>query len=156
MLGVVMIVFGGLGLLSAPTTLLSRELGRQTGSGRIQELMWSGGFGVWMMLSLGIGTVMAALLLASGIGVLKRRAWARKTTIAYGIAGIAFGVIGQLVNILFLCPKLAAFEGGTAAERGGAVGGMVGGVVGGLFGMVLPILLLIVMTRETVKAEVCE
>ncbi len=151
-----MIVFGGLGLLSGPFTLLSRELGKQTGSGRIQELMWEGAFGAWMMAALGIGTLMALLLLVSGVGVLKRRAWARKATVAYGIAGIAFGVIGQIVNILFLYPKLAAFEGGSAAEQGGAVGGIVGGVVGGLFGMVLPVVLLVVMTRPTMKQELDE
>jgi hypothetical protein len=152
-LGVVMIVFGGLGLLSGPSTLLSRELGKQTGSGRIQELMWSGAFGTWMFVALGIGTLMALLLLASGIGVLRRQSWARKAGLAYGIAGVVFGVVGQMVNILFLYPKLAAFEGADAAERGGAIGGIVGGVVGGLFGMVLPIVLWVAMTRPTIKEE---
>ncbi len=149
-----MVAFGGIGLFSAPLALMSRFLGSHAGSSRIQDLMWTGTVGAWMWASMGLGTLLALLLLGSGVGVLRRQRWARKASLAYAISAIAFGILAQLVNIVFLYPKLMGMlQTGSAVERGGAIGGLVGGIFGGLFGMILPIAVLIVVTRPSVRAE---
>ncbi len=156
-MGAVMIGFGGLGLLSAPLTLVSKLIASSGRPDRVQTLMWTGPFGTWMMVSLVIATAVAALLVVSGVGVLKRRAWARRSAIVYGVTTIAVGVMGQIVNILYLYPALVGFiDAGTTKERAGAVGGLLGGTAGALLGMALPITVLVVMTRSSVKAELCE
>jgi hypothetical protein len=153
-LGIVMMAFGGLGLLSAPMTLASRELGNQTGSGSVQDLIWEGPLATWMSFALFFGTLIALLLLVSGFGVFKRKPWARKSAIGYGITTLVFGALGQLMNVVFLYPKLLELmDSSNTVEKSAAMGGMIGGVIGGLFGMILPIVVLVAMGRPTVKAE---
>jgi hypothetical protein len=154
-LGIVMIAFGLLGLGAWPLTVLMREIGSQSRGGRnVQDLIWEGSLSWWMPFTLAVATLFALLLLVSGIGVLKRMAWAHKTALAYGIGTIAFGVIGQFMNIVFLYPLLVEkMSSANPVERGGAAGGIMGGVVGGLIGLVLPAVVTYAMTRPGVKAE---
>lgn len=150
----IMIIFGGLGLLSAPMTLFTRELARDPASRRVQAIMWEGEMGTWMQLSLVLGTLLAATLLASGIGSLKRRPWARKLGIGYGIATIVMAVLNQIVSAMYLYPALQAqMEHGGRVERAGATGGMIGGMAGAVIGLILPIAVLVMMTRPGIKAQ---
>lgn len=150
-----MIGFGFMGLGAWPLTVLSRELGSQTAGGRnVQDLIWEGSLAWWMSFSLAVATLIAVVLLVSGIGVFKRRAWAQKTALGYGIATIGFGLISQFVNFVFLYPKLIELlDSANPVERAGAAGGMMGGIVGGLFGMILPVVVVYAVTRPSVKAE---
>src|SRR5271169_3627154 len=102
------IFFGGMGLLGAPLTLALRGLAHDPVSVRIQELTWEGSMGAWMRVSLGLGTVLAGVLLASGIGIFKRRAWARRAGIAYGALGLVMQLIGQAMTFGVLLPALDA------------------------------------------------
>jgi hypothetical protein len=154
-LGIVMIGFGFMGLGAWPLTLATRQLGSQTAGGRnVQDLIWEGSLSWWMTFSLAVATLIAALLLTSGIGIFKRRPWAQKTALGYGITTIAFGLISQFVNVVFLYPKLIEMlDSANPVERGGAAGGMMGGIIGGLFGMILPVVVVYAVTRPSVKAE---
>jgi hypothetical protein len=153
-LGVFLIIFGALGLFSAPMTFLTRGMARDPASRRINELMYEGTLGAWTMTSLFLGTCLAGLMLASGIGIVKRRPWAKKTSLGYGISAIVMAIIGQIMSAMLLYPELnkMAEHGGTV-EKAGAMGGMIGGMVGGCLGLVLPVITLIVMTRPNVKAQ---
>lgn len=152
--GALMISFGALGLLSAPATFFTRQLGAATGSGKIQEVLWSGVLGTWMVVSLSLGALLSVLLLTSGIGVLRRSRWARRASLAYGVAALVLGALGQFVAVFYMYPALAPFiESGSVVDRSGAIGGIVGGVVGGIVGMALPIAVIVVMTRPSFKAE---
>jgi hypothetical protein len=153
-MAILMLIFGGLGLFSAPFTLISKELGMRTGSAHIQELMWRGPLGVWMMSSLAIGTLLSIWLAVGGFGILKRRAWARRVSLGYAIANLVFTLLGQVMSLLLLYPVLGALiDSSDPVERAGAVGGLAGGIAGGLFAMLLPVALLVILTRPGVKAE---
>jgi hypothetical protein len=79
--------------------------------------------------------------------------WARKLSIAYAIYALVFGVVGIVVNFLFVVrPMLEQAQGRQGPEAAGAIGGAFGGTIGGCFGLVYPILLLIFMTRPNVVA----
>lgn len=154
-LGIVMIAFGFMGLGAWPLTVATRQLGSRTTGGRnVQDLIWEGSLSWWMTFSLAVATLLAALLFTSGIGIFRRRAWAQKTALGYGITTIAFGLVSQFVNIVFLYPKLMdRLDSANPVERGGAMGGMMGGIIGGLVGMILPAVVVYAVTRPSVKAE---
>ncbi|MBK7584561.1 MAG: hypothetical protein IPI67_30790 [Myxococcales bacterium] len=152
LLGIAQCALGVFGLSAAPLTLITRFVARDPGSLRVQELLWEGFLGAWMYASLALGTLAAILLIAAGVGVVRGRRWGRSLTLWHAGISVALMVLGQLVSVLFLYPALWQLgQGGTAAERGGAIGGVVGGLFGGLFALVLPVLELIVMTRPHVR-----
>jgi hypothetical protein len=154
-MGIVQIAFGALGMLGAPMTLGLRSLAHDAASRRVQEVMWTGTLGTWTRLSLGLSTVMALMLLVSGIGVLKLRPWARRLAVGYGLGATALLVVSQIMNAVLLVPALSEMARAShdPVARAGATGGIVGGIVGGLLGLTLPIAVLIVMTRPAVKAQ---
>jgi hypothetical protein len=156
-MGAIQIIFGALGFFSAPLTLLMRNLaGHDPVSRRIQEVTWEGGFGMWMRFALFVQTLIAVTLLASGVGVLKLRPWARTSSMVYAIAACVMNVVGQIANFMVLIPELqriADEHPRSPAAQGGAIGGMVGGVLGGILGLALPVITLVVMTRPSVKAQ---
>jgi len=153
------IFFGGMGLLGAPLALFFRGMARDPVSMRIQEITWEGALGGWTRVSLGLGTLLAVVLLASGIGVLKRKAWARRSGIAYACVSLAMQVIGLAMTVLVLFPALDALAEQYAYDRtasAAVMGGRIGGAFGGLFALILPIAVLVVMTRPGVKAQLTE
>jgi hypothetical protein len=145
--GILAIVFGSLGLFGILFTYImyfgnARMFGPNPAVAIARE---SETFMTWMKVSLGLQCVMSPMLLASGIGLLKRRAWARKTAIAYALYGIVGGLVGLVMTWKYLIAPLSRMSGPAAA--GGTLGGMIGGVVG----MVFPVLLLIFMTKRNVR-----
>jgi hypothetical protein len=107
----------------------------------------------WLKITIPIGVIACAVLLACGIGLLTMKRWARKLTIGYAIYAIIFGLVGMVVNFMFLLRPLmqeAARQQGP--EAAAAIGGAIGGAFGGCFGMIYPILLLIFMTRPKIVA----
>jgi hypothetical protein len=154
------IVLGALGILAVPCTLGLR--GFATGCGppnalneKIQNLPYEGGLGIWTYTSLALGAVLSVVLLAAGIGLLGAKPWARLASLVYAVATIVLQAIGQVVAFVFLYPAIsdAAAESGGAAGNAAVTGGYIGGICGGLFAFALPITMLIVLTRPSVKAQ---
>jgi hypothetical protein len=58
------------------------------------------------IVSLIVGTILGGIELASGIGALKLKAWARSGFIWYAIVNIATTLVGVVVNILVLNPRM--------------------------------------------------
>jgi hypothetical protein len=155
-LGVVNMIFGALGLLSLPLVFVTKSLARDPVSRRIQELTWEGGMGIWMRTSLFLGAIMACALIASGYGIMKLKPWARKVSIGYALAAILMAILGQIMSAMFLYPVLTEMlsqGSGDPVKTAGAMGGLVGGIIGGAFALVLPVIILIVMNRASVKEK---
>ena len=110
-------------------------------------------YAAWLKLTIPLGLVTCVVLLAAGIGLLRRKSWARKVSIGYAIYAIVFGLLGMVINFIFLLlPMLEEAQRKQGPEAAGAIGGALGGTIGGCFGLVYPILLLIFMTRPKVAA----
>jgi hypothetical protein len=153
------IFFGGMGLLSAPVTLALRDLAHDPVSRRIQQITWEGSLGAWTRTSLVVGTILAGVMLASGIGILKRRAWGRRAGLAYAVSSILMQVVGQAITFTVLFPALDALAEQYAYDRAASaalMGGRIGGIAGALFGLTVPITLLVMLTRPGVKAQLTE
>ncbi|WP_394835437.1 hypothetical protein LVJ94_00740 [Pendulispora rubella] len=137
-------------------TLLLRFLVRDPVSRRIQEMTWSGAYGAWTYFSVGLGFILAMVLLITGIGIFKMRPWARTTGLIYGAVSVVTLVIGQIMVLAVLRPMMMELMDQfprNPVARAGATGGLVGGIAGSLFGLALPVAMLIVMSRADTKAR---
>jgi hypothetical protein len=107
----------------------------------------------WLKITIPIGIIACAVLMACGIGLLLMKRWARKLSIGYAIFAVVFGLIGMAINVAFLLlPMIQQAQQQHGPEAAAAIGGAIGGTFGGCFGMIYPILLLIFMTRPKIVA----
>ena len=110
-------------------------------------------YAAWIKITIPLGVLSSLALLASGIGLLMMKNWARKLAIAYAIFSLVFGLVGQVVNFVYLAKPMMEQAGRSRGpESVGAIGGAIGSVIGGCFGMVYPIVLLIFMLRPKLVA----
>lgn len=148
--GILNIVFGAMGLVCMPISLLITFAMPANGNPALQAMRDNQVLRVWTYAGGVLGLFASGVLLAAGIGLLKLKPWARRASIGYGIYAIAAGLIGLVIHLLVMVPLVRDAPSGPA---GAAVfGGVVGGVIGGLVGLIYPILLIMFMMRSTVKA----
>jgi hypothetical protein len=152
--GILNIVFAALGLCgTAFSVILFLPSAAAANNPVVQIIQSSPAYAAWMKLSVGLGVIVAAALLAAGIGLLNLKPWARTLSIIYAIYAIVMVIIGDVINYIFLIqPMLQKAHSEQGPEAAGAVGGAIGGLAGGCFGLIYPILLLIFMTRPHVVA----
>lgn len=149
------IVFGSLNILCSPISLISLFLPQPvihtTPDNLPIEIM---GPEMKMFSAIGaiIGLIAGFFLLASGIGLLRLKNWARQIAYFYGWFTIIWGIIGTCVNIFFLLPKLSGLP---EQQAPALIGGLIGGMCGGVLGLAYPIILIIFMKRKNV-IEACQ
>jgi hypothetical protein len=99
-----------------------------------------------------IGFVMGLMLLASSIGSLKLKPWARVGMNVYAVAHVLTTMMGTAITIMYVLPRtkeaLANGPGGEAAMKVGVIGGAVGAVLGVLFAMAVAVVILVVFNRR--------
>jgi hypothetical protein len=109
--------------------------------------------------------LMSVLLLAIGIGQLRYRAWARRWSVYWAVAGLACVVLLVVISMVIVSPAYAALldalsrikpPNGEQMPQLGALSGMVGGVFA-VIAIILytpyPALMLLFFTREHVRAS---
>ncbi len=149
--GILNIVFGGLGVLCTPMSLIFLWFQRQSDL-PLQRIMdiTDRLFAYWVVMAV-LGELSALALIAAGIGLLQLRPWARILSIAYGIFSIIVGVVGMFVNAVFVFgPALSGARSG-GPEAAGSLVGVAAGSIGGIVGLVYPVLLLVFMTRPRIR-----
>jgi hypothetical protein len=94
-------------------------------------------------LSLAVGVVGMIILLASSIGSLMLKPWARLGMVTYGVLSLVNAVAGLLFTMLYVVPLMtSALPPNDPGRTGGAIGGAIGGICGGALGMIYPICVL--------------
>ena len=152
-LGILNIVFAGFGVLGLMTSIVMFYLPGNSTNPVIKMMLENPTYAAWLKLCIPLGLLSCLALLAAGIGLLRLRSWARTLSIAYAIYAIVFGLVGTVVNFLFLVrPFLEQGRQQQGPEAMGAIGGAIGGVIGGCFGLIYPVVLLIFMLRPKVAA----
>ncbi len=161
-LGVIMIVFGALGALFScwiavvPHVMKRLEQmmppGQQAGLEVFEH--WTG----WMMTDGILSLVLAILLTVAGAGLLKRRRWAIRTSLAWAVMKMM--LVGAEAVFQY---KMNAEQMEAAAQQTpgmGAMGDTVQNVAGVsaacmvlLFGWALPLFVLIWLSRAKIKEE---
>ena len=140
--GILNIVFGSLGLLCMPVSLIGYPLAaKQFGD---SPLMMS-----WLLISMIVSLVGAVVMLVSGIGLCKQKSWARKLAVYYAVFACFMSLIGAAV-------VMSSFSTSAAVAGPERIGGMIGGVLGALFGMTYNVLLIVFLTKKPVKEALGE
>jgi len=150
--GILNIVFGALGLLCTPISLAAMFLLPTQGNPVLEAMRENRLYLAWTIVSGSLSFVVSGILLAAGVGLLNLKPWARVTSIICAIYGIAACVLGQAMNLSVMIPYARKLSESGGPQAAAGIGGMIGGVFGSCFGLIYPILLLIFLTRPTVKA----
>jgi hypothetical protein len=151
--GIVNIVFAVLGLFGLLATIALFSLTSGSNNPVVQIIREKPIYATWLKLTIPLGVLSCAVLLAAGIGLLFLKDWGRRASIGYAVYAIVIGLISIVMNFIFLFPPMLEQVGRKQGpEAAGAIGGAVGASLGGFFGLIYPILLLIFMTRPKVRA----
>lgn len=159
-LGIIQIIYGAICACSPLGQVVQRVVPTTPMQQRLQEAMWQGVLGAWLIASMVVTVLSSGAVLATGIGVLKRKAWARRLGVGWSIAIIAWTVVAQIISFAVIMPMTMEIM---EKQMGGAIppemmgfvraAGGVGGVIGALLGLALPVATLIVLTRPSAKAK---
>jgi len=149
--GILNIVFAALGVLGLIASIALFFMPSDSNNPVIKIMHENAAYALWLKVCIPLGVLSCAALLAAGIGLLRLKPWARKLSIGYAIYAIVFGIVGMVVNFIFLVePMVKEAQNQQGPEAAGAIGGAIGGSFGGCFGLIYPVLLLIFMLRPTV------
>lgn len=154
--GILNIIFGSLGLLCTPLSLLALFVPQNPSfPNPALDLMKSNdAYRTWMIVSVALGTIVSGVLLAAGIGLLMLKSWGHKASIGYSIYAIVMGLLSIPMSYFFVVAPLMAQANQTQSpqQQGAAFGGAIGGLFGGCLGLIYPILLLVFMKQPNVVA----
>ena len=159
-LAIIGIVFGGIGVLCKPFSVVALFLPQPAPNPMVdmqKEMM------AWNLANAGIGTLISILLLAAAIGALLLKAWARKGMLAYAGVAIVMNVVGLVVGLAYVVPRMRQAQEQMMQQQGGAnlppgmasimqTAGAVGTVVWFILAMVFPVMVFYFFTRDNVKA----
>ena len=141
--GIINIILGSLGLLCLPFTIIGLVL-MPTAMKQFDE---SPLIKQWMVASTVLSIVGSILMLTSGIGLIKYKAWARKLAVYYAAFASVMNVVGGFITF-------GAFS--SASNSPERIGGMVGGVFGTLIWLVYNLLLIYFLTRREARLALGE
>jgi hypothetical protein len=152
--GVLNIVFGALGVLGMIFSIASFFILPDNGKNPVIEITrHSPGYAAWMKIAIPLGFLVCGVVIAAGIGLLKLKNWGRGLSVGYAIYAIASGLLGGVLNYIFIMqPLLEQASQKRGPDAAGLVGAAVGGTFGSCIGMIYPVLLLIFMFRLNVVA----
>ena len=153
--GVLNIVFGALGILGIIFTIISlMVISPHATNNPVLEIMRnSPGYAAWMKIALPLGFLATGVSITAGIGLLKLKNWGRALSIGYAIYSIVAGILGSVLNYVFIMqPLMEQASHKSGPEAAGLIGAAIGGTFGSCFGMIYPVLLLIFMFRPNVVA----
>ena len=112
--GILNLILGGLGLCRNTMTgaeLISPSSEMFRTSPTLAMMDESAIFCFFIIISVSLSFVAAVVLMISGIGLLKLRPYGRQLAIVFGIYSVAMKIIGLLVNVFVLFPRLKAQSG---------------------------------------------
>jgi len=104
-----------------------------------------------LCMQMAMGTILAVVVIISGIGLLKFKPWGRKLANFYAVASLLLLVIAIANSVIFqIMPAIQeANNPGAGPEAvGGAVGGTIGGVLTLCFGTIYPVCILVFLNRR--------
>lgn len=144
------LLFGGIGLIGPIGTVVMYTVLPADPNDPVRSLADANElFRGWIFLSQGLGFLVSACHLASGIGLLGWREWGRRLGVRVAVAQLVLLVVSTLITGAVCAEALLGSAGGGGAAA--MVQGMVlGGVIfGACFGAILPVATILVLRRPT-------
>ncbi len=168
-IGVITIVFGGLGALGgcfgAFAPFFIGMMQSMVPEDQVTGLEGMMDWGVWMVALAMAGMLMAVLLLVAGIGITKRHAWGPKTALVWAPLKMIFVVLNSVVAYQIQIAQFEAMQeamandpnvpAGMGAFRGSMMQalGIFGVLISVLWGWALPVFLFIWFSRKKIRTE---
>lgn len=151
--GVLNIIFAVLGIVTIAGSAAMLFASSKTDNPALKMMLANSAYMTWMRISIPLGLIVSALVLAAGIGLLLLKPWARWISLGYGVYAILASIVGTVFTYLLVVgPMMEQAQRMHGPEAAAAVGGAVGGMIGGCLGLIYPVLLLYFMTRPHVIA----
>jgi hypothetical protein len=144
------IIFGGLGTLCSPFALIPYFINFGMPNPIIDAIKQDQALFAWTIFSTVVQWGFSILLLTCSIASLGLKDWARKGMIGWAVASIAMTLVGTILHVLWLHPKMSQLVG--AQGPGAQIGGYIGLAFGILFGFGVPLVVLYFYTRPHVVA----
>jgi hypothetical protein len=147
------IVFASMGILCTPFALVQMFMPQPGPTGALYTLMKEGPYGIWSIVSTALGILVAFVLLASGIGMLKLAPWGRFLGIGYCVYALLATGITLALYLGLVFPKIMQLANSASdPEKAAYLGGAYGGLGGGLCGCGYPLVLLVFLLLPATKA----
>src|SRR5271169_7234656 len=130
-------VFAAFGVVGLIASVALFSLPGDPNNPVIKLLHQNASYVVWLKICIPLGLLSCAALLASGIGLLCLKPWARALSMAYAIYAIVFALMGMGINLLLMIQPM--FEQAPSQQElavAVAIGGPLSGTVGGCFGLI--------------------
>ncbi len=150
-IGVISIVWGSLGLICTPVSLLGNMLSNKINP-RTAEMQgrFPDWYATYTIAALLVQVALAVLLLIAGICLLRRSRLARRLHLGYAVPNLLLGAVGLVVAISTMSQ---VFQESDMPEVATA-SGMAGAFIGMAFVMVYPIFLLVWFSRRKIREQV--
>jgi hypothetical protein len=169
-LGVLSIIFGslgavmsllamGLGPMFAKLSDVTANLPGQSETQRARLAASQASFAhitSYLVTTSAVLVVMSAALVIIGVGLYRRRAWARRATVVWAIVGLALVAANFVYSVAWLQPHQLEWQRQAYAERGvtapfevGGLGGVIASFFGALMYCAYPAVLLALVGRRS-------
>ena len=162
-LAIIGIVFGGLGLLCKPLSFAALFMPQPVPNPAVQMQKDMMAFNVG---NAAIGTLVSALLLASSIGCLSLKPWARKGMLTYAGLAIVLTIAGGIITMVWMLPKIQEMQRQMMTQSSGRgapapppqmmsmiqSASTVGAVIAIVISLIFPACLIYFFTRPNVKS----
>ena len=148
------LVFGAFGVFGLAFSILFIFSGFQFGppNPMMDKVNKDPGYLLGTGISLAVGVPLLVIMLASAIGGLSLKPWARVGMLIYAIGTILNGLVSTVFTVVYVIPlMLSALPQADPATQAGATAGAYGGACGGLIGLIYPVCILWFYTRPHVK-----
>jgi hypothetical protein len=162
-LAIIGIIFGGLGIFCKPVGVVGLFIPQPAGANPMLDLQKQ--MMAWNVANAVVGTLVSVLLLASSIGSLYLKPWARKGMLAYAALAVVLTLVGGVVSVVWVLPKVQEAQRQMMAQQAGRgaappaqmmnvmqVAGTAGAVIGIGLALIFPIAIGYYYTRPAVKA----
>lgn len=149
--GILLLIFGGFGLIGSVATLAMVYGNLQLNTDpSLDPMKVSPVYASFVRFATPLGLVACVAQVFGGIGLLRFRPWGRMVALLYAWYALVSGAIGMAI-VLPVMMQILDRHGGTGPSHAAAIGGMIGGVVGGLVGLSMPVLMMVFLWRDPRK-----
>lgn len=151
--GILNLVFGALGVCSVGFTIINYVVAMNNFPNQRANPLSADPLGVaFQIAALAVSAISTAIIITGGILLLQSKDLGRVLTIFYGWLSIGFGIVSILVFVTFMIRATGAANLQGAEATGVMIGAIAAVSCGSILGLIYPVLAIVFMTRENVKA----
>jgi hypothetical protein len=149
-IGIVWIVLGIMGVLYALFSIVTTGF-----SSSFMSRMYDSATLAYLVAHGCVSVVTGSLLIATGVGIVRAKRWARVVGVVYAIASTLSALVGTAMQILVIQPKVTGSMGGPASGFMRDLGPifLVTAILGLLVALVVPAVTLVAVLRRAAKDE---